>query len=176
LEEIQKSQRMLDSQLQGLIAHSQLLERASQEHAQLSEEHYQRRIVEPMCRLLFPAVNVLDKALRLKSVGEGPTHGARWTVVEQIQVYLVQFFSAHDIKPIRSTSGTPLNPKVMKPVRFIPCPDKDLDGLVAGSLEAGFIRGTDRVLRFESVALYRYKESAQNLPNENKETSHGSVN
>lgn len=169
---IHRNQALLDEKLQALIAHNQLLEKASQEHARLSEEHYHQRIIEPMVRLLFPVVDVLDKTKGLNSGGEGLIHGARWAVVEQIQVYLTQFFLAHDIRPIRSPSGSALDPKVMKPVRFIPCHDPDLDGRVAGSLQAGFVRGTDRVLRFESVALYRCEEPTRNIAEKGKETGH----
>lgn len=172
VEDIHGAQALMAEKLRALIAHSQLLEKASQEHARLSEEHYHRRIIEPMVRLLFPVVDVLDKAKGFKGSGQGLVHGAQWAVVEQIQIYLTQFFCAHDIRPIRNPPGSALDPKVMKPVRFVPCHDANLDGRLAGSLQAGFVRGTDQVLRCETVALYRYEEPTKSISDKEKESSH----
>ena len=176
LDETQKSQRMLDSRVQELIARSQLLEKASQERARLSEEHHQHHVIEPMIRLLFPLVDVLDKAKGLKGKNTAFVDRAQWAVVEQIQIYMNQFLSAHNITVVRSQSGAPLNPKVMKPVQFVTCQNIGQNSRVAKSLQAGFVHGTGRVLRFESVALYRYEHLTKNLLSKEKETRHGTVN
>jgi molecular chaperone GrpE (heat shock protein) len=176
LEETQKSQRMLDSRVQELVARSQLLERASQERAVLSEEHHQHHVIEPMIRLLFPVIDVLDKAKGVKGKDNVLVDRAQWAVVEQIQIYMNQFLSAHSVTVVRSQSGAPLNPKVMKPVQFVACQNIGQNSRVAKSLQAGFVQGTGRVLRFESVALYRYEHLTEDLPSKGKETRHGTVN
>lgn len=173
LQLVQKGQRDLDGRVQDLVSQSQLLEKASQERRQLSQEHYQHHVIEPMVRLLFPIVDVLEKAKGIKGANSIYIDKVQWAAIEQIQVYVNQFLGAHDITIVKSRSGARFNPKIMKPVQCVACRDSDRDSCVVESLQSGFIHGTGRVLRFESVALYRYQKPIENSSRYSKETSHG---
>lgn len=175
-EEIRRTQAALDHKMESLIAQNTLLEKASQEHARLSAEHYRQCIIDPMVRLLFPVIDVIDRTVRQGREEQGQASDLPWSVFEQLQVYLAQFLSFYDIKAVRHAPQSSFDPKVMKPVGFVACQDQEKDGYVARSLQAGFTRGTNGVLRFETVTLYRYKTSAQDLAAEGKGDRNGTSN
>lgn len=168
VEEMRRMQRAVDLKIEGLVAQNRLLERASREHAQLSEEHYRQHVIEPMARMLLPAIDVIDRTVRQNHEEAGQAGDFPWSLFEQVQVYLAQFLSFYDIKAVRHAPGSSFDPKVMNPAGFVACHEKGRDGHVAKSLQPGLRRGIDSVLRFETVILYRYETSSPDLSTQGK--------
>jgi molecular chaperone GrpE (heat shock protein) len=157
LRPIRDAQQAMAAKLEGIIAQNRLLERASEEHARLSQEHYQEHIIAPMVRLLLPVVDALEETAKQDPChDQSPGEAAVSSVIEQIGTYLTQFLSSYGIEQVRHQPGAVFDPKLMKPIRFITSGRKELTGRVAASMQMGFRQGIDRVLRFESVALYHY--------------------
>jgi len=146
----------IEKQLDQLIAGNKLLENASQENRILSEEHYQDHIVEPMVRSLFPVIDLINDAKnRNMDSGKDENTGANG-LTEAIFIQLQQFLSAYQIEPIQHQPGAKFDPRQMRPLKTVSTQDKRLADRVARSLQAGFRCGRERLLRPESIALYKY--------------------
>ncbi|MBN1360437.1 MAG: nucleotide exchange factor GrpE [Sedimentisphaerales bacterium] len=169
VQNILNTQVAMNRKIEVLGLQNHLLEAAGEEQARLAEEHYQQHIVEPMVRSLFPALDVIDRALPRQPREENPADSPLHNVVEHLQIHLAQFLACYDIRVVRHRPHASFDPKTMKPVAFTPCHDPALDGRVAESLQSGFVRDGNTVLRFESVALYRHEPSGSTQTHEKGE-------
>ena len=143
--------------LERVITENRLLEKASQENHLLSKEHYQDYIVEPMVRSLFPVIDFIDHTRNGSPGHDEDKETYTEELIDGIVTQLHQFFSTYEIEPIRHKAGDKFDPRVMRPVKTTPAYKKRLDNRVAESLQAGFWWRRERLLRPESVNLYKYQ-------------------
>jgi molecular chaperone GrpE (heat shock protein) len=145
----------IEKQMDQLIAGNKLLENASQENRLLSQEHYQDHIVQPMVRSLLPVFDFVEEA---RNGTSEHSNGEVQEFAEGLSIQLQQFLAAYQIEPIQHQPGAKFDPREMRPVKTVSIHDKQLADRVARSLQAGFRCGRERLLRPESIALYKYRE------------------
>jgi len=147
----------IEKQLEQHNAESKLLENASQENHLLSKEHYQEHVIQPMVRSLFPLFDFIEETRC--SMAEHDDNGEIQEFVEGVFIQLRQFLSAYEIEPIWHKPRAKFNPSLMKPVKTVATDNSQLDSRVAKSLQAGFWWRRERILRFETVTLYKFREA-----------------
>ncbi|MBI9019456.1 MAG: hypothetical protein JEZ07_19580 [Phycisphaerae bacterium] len=140
------------SQLENLTANNALLASASKANAVLSSQHYDDHIIIPMVRSLFPVLDLIIDAQRHWVSSQQITD-----LLDAIWVQFQQFLDIYDIHIISNSCNDQFNPQTTKPIKWIGTDDKPLDGLIAESLRVGFQLGTNRMLRFETVSLFKYQ-------------------
>ncbi len=145
--------------LSNLSSHSKLLEKASQTNHILSEQHYEDRIIQPMVRSLFAVIDIIEDACKSWKNGQGQATQPQIELLEAIKVQLEQFLQNYGIEVVRHRQNSLFNPQLMKPVSRVSTSNKELDGLVARSLQIGFRWNQQRLLRPESVSIYKYVEA-----------------
>ena len=149
----------IDKQLQSLIVQNELLENISKENRILTQDHYQQCIIEPMVRSLFPIFDEVEEA-KQRFQEAGKMNGtAVYEVLDAILIHLLQLLSTYQVTQIKHNPNVKFDPKLMRPVKIISTEDRLLNSYVAGSLRTGFRWRQDKVLRPESVAVYRYEPS-----------------
>jgi hypothetical protein len=149
----------IEKQLVQLNAESKLLENASQENRLLGQEHYQNDIVQPMVRSLFPIVDFINDAKDRSTNPDADKKIDADGLIDAIFTQLQQFLAVYQIEPIRHKPKAKFDPRMMRPVKTVPTDNRQLDNRIAKSLQAGFWWRKERILRFESVALYKFKDS-----------------
>jgi len=164
-QQIVYSLQHIEKQLDQLIAESKLLENASRENHLLSQEHYQDHIVQPMVHSLFPIIDFINDAEDRS--GEPATDRKIDTneLTGAIFTQLQQFLAVYQIEPIRHRPKAKFNPSLMRPVKTVTTENRQLDNRIAKSLRVGFWWRKERVLRFETVALYKFKDSKSETVN-----------
>lgn len=145
--------------LGNLSSHSKLLENASQTNLLLSKQHYDDCIIQPMVHSLFPVIDIIEDACKSWKDGQGQANQPQIELLEAIKVQLEQFLQNYGVEVIRHQPNTQFNRQLMKPVSRVSTTDKRLDGLVAKSLQIGFRWNQQRLLRPESVSIYKYVEA-----------------
>lgn len=151
-------------QVEGLSANARVLEDVSQANRMLGSEFYEERIIQPMVRGLFPIVDLLhDGMKKLESKQSRAKSTLRYLSALQVQVE--QFLGTYGMETVSHETGDTFDPKTMKPLKQHPTDDPDLDGLVAESLQCGF-RISERVLRLETVSLFRFENSEKSVSQE----------
>lgn len=146
-------------QLLGNIASTNnLLEKAGDVNLLLGGQHYDEHIIEPMLRSLFPIFDLITDYCRHHNLSDNKTNSLISAIYSQLQ----QFASNYDIRIIKHTAGDSFNPKTMKPVSWKETPDKNLENYVAQSLQVGFTLGKTKILRLETVSLFKYQPSKNN--------------
>ncbi len=163
LTKVETQQKQLNLQLGSiekilgnLSSHSKLLENASQTNHILSKQHYENHIIQPMVRSLFPVIDIIEDACKSWKDGQGQATQPQIELLEAIKVQLEQFFANYGVEVIQHLPNTQFNRQLMKPVSRVSTTDKRLDGLVAGSMQIGFRWNQQRLLRPESVSIYKY--------------------
>ena len=166
LTKVETQQKQLNFQLGSfekilgnLSSHSKLLEKASQTNHILSKQHYEDHLIQPMVRSLFPVIDIIEDACKSWKDGQGQADQPQIELLEAIKVQLEQFLQNYGIEVIRHQPNTQFNRQLMKPVSRVSTTDKRLDGLVAKSLQIGFRWNQQRLLRPESVSIYKYVEA-----------------
>jgi len=166
LTEVQTQQKQLNFQLGSiekvlgnLSSHSKLLENASQTNHILSKQHYEDHIIQPMVRSLFPVIDIIEDACKFWKGGQGQVTQPQIELLEAIKVQLEQFLHNYGIEVVQHRPNSLFNPQLMKPVSRISTTDKRLDGLVDRSLQIGFRWNQQRLLRLESVSIYKYVQA-----------------
>ena len=134
--------------VQILASKSQALERASGELGRLGENFYERHVLEPMVRSIFPLFDLLEEA------NGGEEGGALATALGS---ETVEFLAQYNIEPYRHKEGDEFDGKTMQPIKIVEAEEKDQDYKIKQSCKSGFKWG-ERVLRAEPVILYRFKE------------------
>jgi molecular chaperone GrpE (heat shock protein) len=149
----------IEKTLNDLSSHSKLLENASQTNLLLGKQHYEDHIIQPMARSLFAVIDLIEDAHKSRKNNHGQSGQDQAELIEAIKVQLEQFLQNYGVEVIRHRPNTQFNRQLMKPVSRVSTTDKRLDGLVAGSLQIGFRWNQQRLLRPESVSIYKYVQT-----------------
>ncbi len=158
----------IEKVLGNLSSHSKLLENASQTNHILSKQHYENHIIQPMVRSLFPVIDIIEDACKSWKNGQGQATPSQIELLEAIKVQLEQFLQNYGIEVVRHRPNSQFNPQLMKPVSRVSTSNKELDGLVARSLQIGFRWNQQRLLRPESVSIYKFAQTHINPIKERK--------
>lgn len=145
-------------QLDKLASVNKLLENASETNQLLSQEHYNQHIVEPMVRSLFSIFDLITDSHEHHSDLNGKEMGLMYSVYSQLQ----QFLSNYGVEIIKHATGDSFDPKTMSPIKWETTSEKHIEKSVARSLQVGFKSGQNRVLRMETVSLFKYQPSETN--------------
>ena len=145
--------------LENTVSANNLLENAGKANQLLGQEHYDQHIIEPMVRSLFPVIDIIEDTYKSRKDNSCQTGQDQAELIEAIKVQLEQFFANYGVEVIRHLPNTQFNRQLMKPVSKVSTTDKRLDGLVARSLQIGFRWNQQRLLRPESVSIYKYVEA-----------------
>lgn len=162
LQQVIYSQQATEKQLEALISQNRLLENASKESHLLSQDHYQQYIIEPMARSLFAVFDDIENAKRRCRETEHMDSPPVCDVLDAVFIYIRQFLSVYQIEPVKHRPNSKFDPKVMRPVKIVVTENKDLDNRIAKSLQMGFRWQEDRLLRPESVTVFKYEEPLNN--------------
>ncbi len=135
--------------VQILAAKSKALEHASGELGRLGENFYERHVLEPMVRSIFPLFDLLEEA------NTGEEGGALATALGS---ETVEFLAQYGIEPYRHKEGDAFDGQTMQPIKIVEAEEKEQDYKIKQSCKSGFKWG-ERVLRAEPVILYRFKEA-----------------
>jgi len=146
-------------QLEVLISNNKLLENASSSNQVLSKQHYDEHVIEPMVRSLFPVFDIIEDAAK---PWNNSNEKMNMDFIRAVLTQLTQFLVNYDVHIIRHNSDAEFNPLVMKPIKWVLTDKKELDGLVAESMQIGFRFGQEKVLRLECVSLFKYSASQKN--------------
>jgi len=147
-----------------LIQQNKLAENASHENRLLGDQHYQEHIIEPMARCLFSVFDIVENAKRSWHGIDNVTVLSAHEVIDAIAAGLSQFLSIYQVELIEHSPADRFDPQVMRPVKFLPTEKQKLHGCVERCLQVGFRFKQARLLRPESVALYKYQEPKINEP------------
>lgn len=149
--------KSVKQQLEGLTSMNNLLENAGKTNQLLGQDHYNQHIIEPMMRSLFP---VFDLIADSRKHHHDSTNKAMDSVYSQLQ----QFIANYNIEIVEHTAGDSFNPKTMRPIKWEITSEEHLEKTVARSLLIGF-RSGPRLLRMETVSLFKYQPSETNSVN-----------
>ena len=144
-------------QLGNLTSTNKLLENAGETTQLLGQEHYNQHIIEPMVRSLFSIFDLIADSHKHSDFSckeMGP--------MDSIYSQLQQFIMNYGIEIIKHTTEDSYDPKPMKPIKWEITSEKHLEKSVARSLQIGFKLGQTRVLRMETVSLFKYQPSETN--------------
>lgn len=167
-QQIEYSLQAIEKQLEAVIQQNRLLENAGKENLILSQDHYQQCIIEPMARSLFAVFDDIDGARRHYSEAAQINSQAVCDSLDGIYIHLRQFLSIYQVESIRHSPKSSFDPKVMKPLKTIATDNKDLNNCIAASLQVGFRWRDNKLLRPESVALYKYEIPQNNNLDKNE--------
>jgi len=153
------SLEVIRKQLEVLASNNKLLENAGSTNQLLGEQHYEDHIIQPLVRAGFPVFDIIEDARKSwKAAGEDLDKQVL-EFIDAVWTQLKQLLVNYDVHIVRHRSGDLFEPQEMKPIRWIPTDSRMLEGRVADSLQIGFKSGGQRVLRLESVSLFKYQPS-----------------
>ncbi len=133
-----------------IAAHSQI--------EKLSEQRWERTIVEPMVNQLLPALDIVLEMIAKK--GSEKNENTRMdTALAAIQNMILEYLENYSIKVYAPRVKQQFNGTVMKAVRMVRTNDKECHNLVESSLQVG-CKIRERVVRPASVAVWRFAEPA----------------
>ncbi len=148
----------LGKQLQTLTANHKLLENAGRSNDLLGQQHYQQHVLEPLLRSVFPVFDLIRNAMDALEDKSSQFQNILQTVWSQLEQFLVNY----DVHIIQHTAGDVFDPKTAKPMKWQPTTDQALDRHICESLQIGFRWGQERILRQESVSLYKFEADETN--------------
>lgn len=143
-------------QVQVLAAKSKALERASSELGRLGENFYERHVLEPMIRSIFPLFDLLEDANPID--GEDKDADPVTKLITAMESEAVEFLAQYGIEPYRHAEGDQFDEKTMQPIKIVEAEEEGQDYKIKQSCKSGFKWG-QRVLRAEPVILYRSKKA-----------------
>lgn len=144
-------------QTEKLASMNNLLENASETNHLLGKEHYDEHVIQPIVRSLFPVLDLIEDARKHWSGSE--------QIIELFNVLwgqMEQFLAIYDVHAVKHAANDEYDPQIMKAISWTPVDDKRLDGCVAESLQTGFQFGEVRMLRLETVSLFKHQASKIN--------------
>jgi len=159
LQQIAYALERMEKRQEQFHAEVKLLENAGQERQLLTEEYYRKHVIQPMVRSLLPVFDFVNDSQNGKA---GPNNNGELSIqklADSVLAQLCQFLSAYEIELVQNKGGTEFDPHAMKPTQEVSTYDKRLNNRVAKSLRIGFKDRQQRLLRPESVALYKYCET-----------------
>jgi molecular chaperone GrpE (heat shock protein) len=130
-----------------------VLEVALKENTTLSQQYFSDHILEPMAQALLPINDLIEDAI---SSWLDTAAAIDPSILQLLDVVSMQFLGFYGIEYIRHAPGVHFDPQVMKPAKIAEIAVYELDGKIAKSLQAGFRLNGRRLLRPESVVLYRF--------------------
>ena len=142
----------IKNQIESSNPNSELLDNINKTNRVLGSQFYEERIIEPMIRSLFPAIDLIDGS---RKKIESNSIALKQFIALQTQ--LEQFFAIYGIERFKHKLFDEFDPKIMKPLLTATTDKSELDGLVVESLQCGF-RTKTRILRLETVSIYKYQE------------------
>ena len=155
--QITYSLETLRNKVDDLCSLKNLLEQEGQSKRILTNQHYEEHVIQPIAKALAPITDMVEDARKTLRPSKDPSDDGCMDLVDAIYSQLKQFFTNFGVESISHKPNTRFNPKLMKPVKVVPTANIDLDGCVAESLLTGLMLNKDRLLRPESVSLYKYK-------------------
>ena len=147
----------LTRKLDDLASLKNLLEQECKSKRVLTEQHYESHIIQPMAKALAPIVDMVEDTQKALSSDPDQTGHNFSDLNDAVYTQLKQFLNSYGIENVRHRPKARFDPHLMKPVKIVPTTDRNLDGCVVESLLTGLILGQDRLLRPESVSLYRHE-------------------
>jgi hypothetical protein len=152
-------------QLENMTTTNILLENASETIQLLGKLHYDEHVIEPLARSSFPVFDLIADANKHWGSSEQVIE-----LLNMIWTQMAQFLAVYDIHIITHKAKDEFNPKKMKPIAWVPIDNRQLDGRIAESLQLGFQFGNVRMLRLETVSLFKYQPSETNSITLNERT------
>ena len=146
-------------QLEVLVSNNKLLENASSTNQLLGRQHYQDHIIQPIIRSVFPVFDIIEDTRKFWNSSGEQVDNRILDFINAVWTQLQQFLVNYDVHIIRHNPNDKFDPQITKPVKWTFTDKRKLDGRVAESLQIGFRFGQDKVLRLESVSLYKYRAS-----------------
>ena len=144
--------------LENTVSTNNLLEKAGQANLLLGKQHYDEHIIEPMLRSLFPVFDMIADSRK----HHGDCSCNAMSLMDSIYSQLLQFLANYDVEIFEHSPCDSFNPKSTKPIDWEITSEKHLENLIAQSLQAGFRLGQARILRMETVSLFKYQPSETN--------------
>jgi len=173
IEEISRKQQESLNSLESIkqvventVSSNELLEKAGQTNLLLGKEHYENHIIEPMLRSLFPVVDIIEDSRNHNNL----CHCNSTKVLNSIYSQVLQFLSNYGIEIFSHSSGDKFDPRSMKPIKWEYSSDASLNKTVAKSLQPGFRFEQTRILRMETVSLFKHQQSETENNNFNERT------
>ena len=158
LQKLEGSVLKLTEAVEALYGKQDCLEQTSRQQTLLSEQHYQRHIIEPLVRRVFPLIDML---LEATSGSDGQPHpNDQLDLLEALKAELHELLAGYGVEPIRATAGSVFEAKTMAPARLVPTYRQENDKMVESMLRLGFRRG-EQILRAAMVSIYRFEGSKQ---------------
>ena len=140
---------------ENMVSANNLLEKASEMSLILGRQHYDEHIIEPMVRSLFPVLDIIaDSQKHHDYSGSNAT-----ALIDSIHSQLSQFLANYNVEIVEHSSGDSFDPKSMKPISWETTDQPRLENSIARSLQIGFRLGQTRILRMETVTLFKYQPS-----------------
>jgi molecular chaperone GrpE (heat shock protein) len=155
---IENAMGRLEKRLADLAAKDGALERASAELGRLGQESYERHVIEPLVRSVFPLFDLVGDLAGREGQTADRTSAPASKVLGVVRSGLLEFLAPYGVEPFRHKAGAKFNRQLMRPLRLVPTEDKGLHLKVVQSCQTGF-RWGERVLRPEAVILYQFKEA-----------------
>lgn len=144
--------------LENTVSANNLLDKAGEMNHLLGKQHYEEHIIEPMLRSLFPVFDLIADSRKHQGHSGCNAAGLMDSIYSQLQ----QFCANYDIETFEHSKGDSYDPKIMKPIDRENTSDKHLGNTIAQSLQIGFRSGPTRILRMETVSLFKYEPSKTN--------------
>jgi len=155
-EETNKAVANCAHSVQTLSAKSKALEHASSELGRLGENFYERHVLEPMIRSIFPLFDLVEDAYPAEDKGKNADPGTK--LITAMGSEAIEFLAQYGIEPFRHEAGDKFDEKTMQPIKIVEAKGEEQDYKIKESCKSGFKWG-QRVLRAEPVVLYRFKEA-----------------
>lgn len=146
---LEGSIKSLTAGMEAFYQRQQCLEQASQRLTQLSQQHYEHHIIEPLSRSILSVVDMLRDASK-------NSNGQKSDLVEAIEASLHELLAAYGIKKISVAIGSDFDAKIMQPVRMIGVCQQRYDKKVEAVIRHGY-RCNERILRPSMVSIYRFE-------------------
>ena len=166
---------VIRKQLEAFLANNKLLENASLENQTLTKQHYEDHVILPMVRSIFPVFDIIQDSRNSWNGNGGLADQQIMDFANAIWTQLQQFLLNYDVDIISHKPKATFEHQIMKPVRTEPTNNRDLDGLMARSLQVGLKFGKHRLLRLETVSLYKYRPSQIETVTLNERKEHDST-
>jgi hypothetical protein len=166
LQQIETRQQQCLYQLEAVAQQSkqlgsihEVVDKVTKTNHLLTTEHVDEHVLKPMLQFGFSIYDLLEDARQHRTI----LNQSAQKLIDALRSQLQQWLDNNAIQTLCSAINTPFESKTMKPLVRSPIADRQLDGLVAESLQAGFQCEEGKVLRPEAVSLYTYEPSPTDL-------------
>ncbi|HEW78983.1 MAG TPA: nucleotide exchange factor GrpE [Phycisphaerales bacterium] len=144
--------------LENTVSANSLLEKAGETNLLLGKQHYEEHIIEPMLRSLFPVFDIIADSRK----HHGYCSCNAMSLMDSIYSQLLQFLANYGVEIFEHTTADSYDREIMKPIKWETTSQEHLENSIAQSLQAGFRLGQTRILRMETVSLYKHQPSKTN--------------